>query len=99
MCKPKKNLRDCDYLCFVSDNPFGKVLSYLMSLPDEVLSAVKIAFSSYLSQFNSSASEDIYHFVDELRYWKVSSFRWWYSRFGGVSVRFNFDSFTVHSIK
>lgn len=94
MCKPKKNLRDCDRLCFVTDNTFARVVEFLLNLPDDVYDAVYYTFSRHLSRFSVSPSYDRCQFADELRYWNVSAFSWFYGK-SGIGVHFSFNSFQL----
>lgn len=94
MCKPKKNLRDCERRLFINDVPYCKVLEFLRNLPDEVYSAVYFAFSRYLSRFSVSPSEDIFQLADELRFWNVAVLYWFHGK-SGIGVRFTFDSFQL----
>lgn len=92
MSKPKKIFRDSDRLCFVSDQPFIKVLMFLKDLPSDVFDAVYCSFSRYLLRYQVSPSYDPYKLADEIRYWNVSSFSWWRGQ-SGIGVRFSFNSY------
>lgn len=94
MCKPKKNLRDSDRLCFVCDQPYVKVLSFLKELPSDVYDAVYCAFSRFLLKYQISPSYDPYKLADEFRYWNVGCLSWWNGK-SGIGVRFSFNSYQV----
>lgn len=97
MCKPKKNLRDCDRYCFVAGNPYVKVLTFLKDLPSDVYDAVYCAFARYLIRYQVSPSYDVFKLADEIRYWNVGCFSWYRGK-SGIGVRFSFTTYVCNGL-